>query len=119
MKDEKKLIEVIEKYAVEPYKKSMMNEIKSSIRLKTTGQSCNEIGKTKLGGCPDLTKNISWATSKYDNKYLSFLGQINLKEVQNLQTFVLHTSICFNKTLLFDYQLFIPKPFSIYFVLSY
>lgn len=82
MKDQKKLIEVIEKYAVEPYKKSILNEVKSSIRLKTTGKSCDKIGKTKLGGCPDLTKKISWATSKCDNKYLTFLGQINCEEVQ-------------------------------------
>ena len=83
MKNQKKLIEVIEEYAVKPYKKSMLNEIQSSIRLKTTGKSCKEIGKTKLGGCPDLTKKISWATSKHDNNYISFLGQINLEEVQS------------------------------------
>ncbi|MEL7120455.1 MAG: DUF1963 domain-containing protein, partial [Bacteroidota bacterium] len=98
MKDQKKLIEVIEKYAVEPYKKSMLNEIKPSIRLKTTGHICKEIGKTKLGGCPDLTKKISWATSKYDNKYLSFLGQINCEEVQK-----------------FDKQELLPKKGMLYF----
>lgn len=98
MKDQKKLIEVIEKYAVEPYKKPILNEIKSSIRLKTTGTSCKEIGKTKLGGCPDLTKKISWASSKYDNNYLSFLGQINLKEVQS-----------------FDKQELLPKKGMLYF----
>lgn len=98
MKDQKKLIEVIEKYAIEPYKKSMLNEIRPSIRLKTTGIPCKEMGKTKLGGCPDLSKKISWATSKYDNNYLSFLGQINLKEVQQ-----------------FDEQELLPKKGMLYF----
>ena len=82
MKDQKKLIEVIEEYAIEPYRKLMLKEIQPSIRLKTTGTSCKELGKTKLGGFPDLSKNISWAKSKFDNNYLSFLGQINLQEVK-------------------------------------
>lgn len=82
MKDKNKLIAAIEKNTAEPYKKAVVNEIKSSIRLKTNAKPCIEIGKTKLGGCPDLTKKISWAKSQYDNNYLSFLGQINLKEVE-------------------------------------
>lgn len=82
MRDQKKLIEVIEMYAVEPYRKSLMKEIQPSVRLKTTGISCKELGKTKLGGCPDISRNISWAKSKFDNSYLSFLGQINLEEVE-------------------------------------
>lgn len=84
MKDQKKLIEIIEKYGVEPYKKSLTEEIQLSIRLKTTGISCNELGKTKLGGCPDLSKNTSWAKSKFYSNHLSFLGQINLEEIKEL-----------------------------------
>lgn len=76
------LIKVVEKYIAEPYKKLVLEEIQPSIRLKTNGEQCQEIGKTKLGGCPDLSKNISWARSKQDNQYLSFLGQINLREVE-------------------------------------
>jgi uncharacterized protein YwqG len=84
MKKKETLIELIEKCAVEPYKKFVLKEIQPSIRLKTTGEQCQEIGKTKLGGCPDLSKNISWARSNYDNQYLSFLGQVNLREVKML-----------------------------------
>lgn len=84
MKNQKKLIEVIEKYVVSPYKESLLKEIQPSIRLKTTGKLCNELGKTKLGGSPDLPKTISWETSKYDNTPLSFLGQVNIKEVKDV-----------------------------------
>lgn len=98
MKNKKKLIDVIEKYAVEPYKKSMLKEIQSSIRLKTTGVSCKELGRTKLGGCPDLPKKISWEKSEFNNKYFSFLGQINLEEVKE-----------------FDEQELLPKKGMLYF----
>jgi uncharacterized protein YwqG len=84
MKRKEKLIEVVEKYAVEPYKKFVLKEIQPSIRLKTNGAQCEEIGKTKLGGCPDLSENISWAKSNFDSRYLSFLGQVNLREVKML-----------------------------------
>lgn len=82
MKKKETLIKVVEKCAVEPYKKWVLSEIQPSIRLETNGEACQEIGKTKLGGCPDLSKNISWARSNYDNRYLSFLGQVNLREVK-------------------------------------
>lgn len=84
MKRKEKLIEVVEKYAVEPYKKLVLKEIQPSIRLKTNGEQCEEIGKTKLGGCPDFSENISWARSNFDSRYLTFLGQVNLREVKML-----------------------------------
>lgn len=82
MKDQNKLIEIIKKYVTEPYQEAILNEIRPSIRLKTTGTTTSIIGKTKLGGCPDLAKNITWPTSPYDHNPLSFLGQINCEEVQ-------------------------------------
>lgn len=81
MKDRKKVIEVIENYTIEPYKKGVLEEIRPSIRLKTTGMASKDLGKTKLGGCPELSKEISWPKSKFTHSYLSFLGQINLEEV--------------------------------------
>lgn len=82
MKDRKKLIEVIEKYVIEPYKKGTLGEVRPSIRLKTTGMASKDLGRTKLGGCPELSKEISWPKSKFNGSYLSFLGQINLEEVR-------------------------------------
>jgi len=84
MKDPEKLIEVIEKYVVYPYKKLLLKEIQASIRLKTTGNLCSDLGKTKLGGSPDLPKNKNWPRSKYYNTPLSFLGQINCNEIKEL-----------------------------------
>jgi uncharacterized protein YwqG len=81
MKDKGKLTKIIEKYILEPYKSSILNEVKPSIRLKTTGENSNKIGRTKLGGHPDLPQNITWPKSNYDGRYLSFLGQINCEEL--------------------------------------
>lgn len=82
MKSKARLLEIVEKYAVEPYKSALMKEIQPSIRLKTTGEPCTETGQTKLGGCPDLPRTIGWPTSNYDGRHLSFLGQVNLGSVR-------------------------------------
>lgn len=82
MIDKTKLITTIEKYVIKPYKDLVLKEIKPSIRLKTTGKSSEELGKTKLGGCPDLPKKTNWPKSNYDNTFLSFLGQVNMKDVK-------------------------------------
>lgn len=98
MKNKQKLVELIKKYVAEPYKKLLEDEIKPSIRLKTNGFACKKIGTTKLGGCPDLLKGMSWPRSEYDGRYLSFLGQINLEEVY-----------------IFDEQALLPKTGILYF----
>ncbi|WCM42671.1 DUF1963 domain-containing protein [Flavobacterium sp. CBA20B-1] len=41
-----------------------------------------EIGKSKIGGCPDLPNVTSWF--EYQQKPMSFLAQINLSEVTEL-----------------------------------
>ncbi|MFK8102614.1 MAG: YwqG family protein [Saprospiraceae bacterium] len=82
MKDKQALIEVIKKYVVEPYRSSMIKELKPAIRLRTKGEACPKIGGTKLGGCPDLPTRINWAKNEKDGQYFSFLGQINLKETK-------------------------------------
>ncbi|MFK7933295.1 MAG: YwqG family protein [Saprospiraceae bacterium] len=82
MKNKQKLIETIEKHTIESYRSAVIKEIQPQIRLKTTGIPCQELGKTKLGGCPNLPKGMDWAKSKYGNYYLSFLAQINLAEVK-------------------------------------
>lgn len=81
MRDKAKLIKHIQTSIKEPYKSALVKEVKPSIRLKTTGKACPEIGKTKLGGCPDLPANINWPKSKYDDLPMSFLGQLNLAEI--------------------------------------
>jgi len=50
----------------------------SSLRMKTvpTNESKIRLGKTKMGGCPDLPENISWP--EYNGKPLHFLCQIDL-----------------------------------------
>ena len=80
MRNKTELVSVIKESVAEPYRKHLLNNIRCSIRLKTIGKLNLELGKTKLGGCPDFPEDISWITSKYDNTFLSFLGQVNIKE---------------------------------------
>jgi len=87
MRDKSKLIEVVQKHISEPYRSSIVENIKPSIRLKTNGLECSEVGITKLGGRPDLSDGINWPKSIYDNNYLSFLGQVNLEEIQEYDEF--------------------------------
>ncbi len=101
MRDKKKLLEVIQTYTNEPYKTVLSKLIKSSIRLKTNGKSSTKLGDTKLGGLPDLPIELNWPKNNSDNFPFSFLGQINLKEV--------------NK---FDEMSLLPKSGIIYFFLN-
>lgn len=82
MKSKSKLVEAIKENVVAPYNEFLLKEIEPSIRLKTSGKECNETGKTKLGGCPDLSREIEWPVSEYDHQFLSFLGQIKLGDVK-------------------------------------
>ncbi len=82
MKDKQALIDIIKKYAVEPYRSAMIEDLKPAIRLRTTGEACHKIGATKLGGCPDLPAQINWPKNSADGQYFSFLGQINLSEIK-------------------------------------
>ena len=60
------------------FKSQLRNEILT--QLKTVNESELTLGQSKIGGQPDLPKDIEWF--KEDNgKRLSFIGQINLAEV--------------------------------------
>lgn len=60
-----------------------------SIRVETTpveDESELAIGQSKLGGRPDLPKDINWVTRRREDGhvvYLSFIGQINLVDVSH------------------------------------
>ena len=51
-----------------------------SIALRTKPTSPFYIGQSKIGGLPDLPKGWEW--SRFDDKPLSFLAQINLSKIQ-------------------------------------
>jgi len=60
------------------FKSHLRNEILAKPR--TVNEDALILGQSKIGGQPDLPKNIEWF--KEDNgKRLSFIGQINLSEV--------------------------------------
>ena len=80
MKDKAALISLIQQSVKTPYQKGLLEAIKPSIRLKTTGAPAPEIGATKLGGAPDLPTGMDWPKSENDGRYLTFLGQVHLAE---------------------------------------
>ncbi|MBK7805394.1 MAG: DUF1963 domain-containing protein [Saprospiraceae bacterium] len=65
-------------------KEELIKMIKPTIGIKT--KSCNDnnvkVGKSKIGGKPDLPKDFNWPTS--DNKSMSFCAQYNLSELTKL-----------------------------------
>lgn len=79
------LEEHIKKYVNPPYNEELVKLIEPSIRLRTipTPDEQISIGSSKIGGLPDLPKNVEWFHSDYYDKGLFwFLAQINLKDVK-------------------------------------
>jgi uncharacterized protein YwqG len=62
------------------------NHLKPEIRLtiQNVPESEIPIGQTKIGGRPDLPKEIEWPKQN-NGKHLAFLAQINLNEVDNIE----------------------------------
>lgn len=58
----------------------LQTKIKNGIQILPSKVNENEIniGQSKLGGCPDLPKDIDWF--KFNEKSMSFIAQINLEE---------------------------------------
>jgi len=61
-------------------KKYAKNSIK--VELNATTEDEIEIGKSKIGGKPDLPKNTQWFHNKTTNKPMSFIAQINFADVK-------------------------------------
>jgi uncharacterized protein YwqG len=55
------------------------------LETKKTSEDNLSIGQSKIGGKPDLPKNIEWFKEGND-KPLSFIGQINLEEIQEFNS---------------------------------
>lgn len=81
MRDKQRLRDIILNYYEKPFNELFVAEINHSIRLKTINQRRVEVGKTKLGGVPDLPKSIEWPLNKKGTKHYTFLAQINLQEI--------------------------------------
>lgn len=58
-------------------------KIKNSIHIipKVTNEESIDIGKSKIGGSPDLPKDFEWF--KFKENPMSFLAQINLSEISD------------------------------------
>jgi uncharacterized protein YwqG len=85
-----------------PYWPAFSNWLRPCVRIKYQPTKDDEVslGKSKLGGFPDLPQKADWAT--FDNIPLSFLAQINLTE---LPDFDLRNSLPKNGLLSFFFSL--------------
>jgi len=60
---------------------SIKSMIQPAIEVISTKSSSIELGKSKIGGTPDLPKSINWP--KYGTNSMVFFAQINLKDLSN------------------------------------
>lgn len=82
MRDKSRLETIIKEHFKDPFNKLLLDEIKHSIRLRTTSKKVTKLGQSKLGGAPDLPNKIKWPKIKGEDRHYSFIGQINLNEIQ-------------------------------------
>ena len=85
MKSKEKLIQIIRRQIIPIYQEPLIAEIKASIQLKTVIGKPQSPESTKLGGLPYWPENQAWPRSQYDNRPMSFLGQINLTDFNNFE----------------------------------
>ena len=83
MKDKSKLIEIISNYYKPPFNQLLIDEIKKSIRIKSSENKEIKIGDTKLGGVPHLPIEVEWPKDSKSGKHYIFVTQINLKQIES------------------------------------
>lgn len=76
-----KVIDLVRAAGIPRIADEIENLIRPSIRMRahSVGESKLEIGRSKIGGVPDLPASLSWPT--WEGVPLAFIGQINLAEV--------------------------------------
>ncbi|MEO8534541.1 MAG: YwqG family protein [Flavobacterium sp.] len=80
--DAKKIKELFNKNGLSRFWNIMESQIKNgiSISLEKKHEDSVPIGQSKIGGFPDLPKEIEWF--RFKDKPMSFLAQINLTEIK-------------------------------------
>jgi len=85
MKNKPELIDLLKKHILPEYQLPIINAIESSIRIETIPNKAPSLGASKMGGVPHLPKGMKWPIdSAYDNKPFTFIGQVNLEEICEL-----------------------------------
>ena len=87
-RDRDNLRKLIQEYGFEELEKILLTKARPSIRVETTpvlNESDLEIGQSKIGGRPDLPKDMEWVkVSDGDNlTSLPFIAQIDLADLTN------------------------------------
>ncbi len=80
-KSKEAIIELINESDLADISHKLDKLIQESLQIitKPIGKETIVIGKSRIGGMPDLPDNIKWAENK--GKPLSFIGQFNMKEI--------------------------------------
>jgi len=78
------IINLIKKSGLKRIEDELIQNLKSSIKVNVSMVSENdlEIGRSKLGGSPDVPENFEWPVNK-NGTPLAFLAQFNLEEVSS------------------------------------
>ncbi|QSW91007.1 DUF1963 domain-containing protein [Flavobacterium endoglycinae] len=81
--DAKEIKELFNRNGLSKFWNIAKSKIKNAINIHLQKEDENNlhIGRSKIGGCPDLPKEIEWFKSK--EKSMSFLAQINLAEIKS------------------------------------
>lgn len=79
-----KLKEMYQTYQLEDYFDTYKKYAKCSIHfdLIKTKEDQIEIGASKMGGLPDLPKNVEWFKNKKTKESLAFIAQINFSDIK-------------------------------------
>ena len=84
---EKKLVKSIKKYGLLEIENEIFKLAKAAIEIQSTKKhTYKKVGLSRFGGFPDLPDDSFYP--KYDQKYWSFLCQINLEDIQGLAHFL-------------------------------
>jgi uncharacterized protein YwqG len=72
---------LLQKQGLSRYVSALEKLVRPAVRITTTRVDLDRLalGQSRLGGAPDLPADFKWP--KYEGKHLSFVAQINLKEV--------------------------------------
>ncbi len=78
-----KILKLAETEIRAPYAEEVKKLLRPYIRVytKKNDNDTLDIGKSKIGGLPDLPKGIDWPYSEEDNQHMHFIAQFKLDEV--------------------------------------
>ena len=82
MSEDSNILNLLEKHELMDVKDKILSGLKPSLRLRLKcGQEPAPVGRTKVGGIPDMPPGFAWPVHTVDKRPLSFLAQLNLTQI--------------------------------------